>query len=54
MSEPSDRSGGSSAYGAGRGFAHEIGRGLVVVGLTGSSVGGVVGLVAFATRLLGR
>jgi hypothetical protein len=32
----------------------EVTKGLVVVGVAGSSVGGVVGVVALATRLLGR
>ena len=38
----------------GGGLAREIGRGLFVIGLSGSSVGGVVGVLAMATRLLGR
>ena len=37
-----------------RGLVAELGRGLVLVGLTGSSVGGVVGAVALAARVLGR
>ena len=37
-----------------RGLAREISRGLLVLGLTGSSVGGLLGVVAQATRLLGR
>jgi hypothetical protein len=36
------------------GLALEIGRGLMLLGLTGSSVGGFVGALAMATRLLGR
>ncbi|MFN2488222.1 MAG: hypothetical protein ABR529_00455 [Actinomycetota bacterium] len=35
-------------------LAREVGHGLMLLGLTGSSVGGVVGVVALATRLLGR
>ncbi|CAN5614511.1 hypothetical protein BH24ACT26_BH24ACT26_05470 [soil metagenome] len=38
----------------GDGLAREIGRGLMVLGLTGSSVGGFVGVVTIASRLLGR
>ena len=34
--------------------AREIGRGLVLLGLTGSSLGGLLGVVTQATRLLGR
>ena len=36
------------------GFAKEIGQGLVMLALTGSSIGGVLGMVALATRALGR
>jgi hypothetical protein len=32
----------------------EIGQGLVLLALTGSSVGGFLGMVAIATRALGR
>lgn len=32
----------------------ELGHGLALVGITGSSVGGVVGVVALATRVWGR
>ncbi len=42
------------APGERRGLAREIGRALVVLGLTGSSFGGLLGVVAQATRLLGR
>ena len=46
------------ALGAGlpkrRGLAREIGRGLVLLWLTGSSLGGLLGVVTQATRLLGR
>ena len=37
-----------------RGLAREVGRGLVLLGLSGSSVGGFVAVVTLATRLLGR
>ena len=37
-----------------QGMAREIGRGLVLLGLTGSSLGGLLGVVTQATRLLGR
>jgi hypothetical protein len=37
-----------------RGMAREVGRGLVLLGLTGSSLGGLLGVVTQATRLLGR
>ncbi len=35
-------------------LAREIGHGLVLLGLTGSSVGGLVGVVTLAARVLGR
>ncbi len=37
-----------------RGMAREVGQGLVLLALTGSSVGGFLGMVALATRMLGR
>jgi len=46
-----DEAGGRPAR---RGLAREMRRALVVVGVCGSSVGGVVGMVALATRLVGR
>lgn len=36
------------------GMARELGQGIVVLALTGSSVGGFLGMVAIATRALGR
>jgi hypothetical protein len=36
------------------GMAREVGQGLVLLALTGSSVGGFLGMVALATRMLGR
>ena len=36
------------------GLAKEVGQGLVMLALTGSSIGGVLGMVALATRALGR
>ena len=36
------------------GVAREIGLGLVVLSLTGSSLGGLLGVVAQAARVLGR
>jgi hypothetical protein len=32
----------------------ELGQGVIVLALTGSSVGGLLGMVAIATRALGR
>ena len=34
--------------------AKEVGHGLVLVAVSGSSVGGVLGMVALASRALGR
>jgi hypothetical protein len=34
--------------------AREIGQALIVLALTGSSVGGFLGIIAIATRALGR
>jgi hypothetical protein len=34
--------------------AREVGQSLVVLGLTGSTVGGLLGMLAIATRALGR
>jgi hypothetical protein len=36
------------------GIAREVGHSLVLLALTGSSVGGFLGMVALATRALGR
>ncbi|MGH2749085.1 MAG: hypothetical protein ACRDKB_14350 [Actinomycetota bacterium] len=36
------------------GIAREVGQSLVLLALTGSSVGGLLGMVAIATRALGR
>lgn len=36
------------------GLARELSQSLVLLALTGSSVGGVLGMVALATRALGR
>jgi hypothetical protein len=36
------------------GLARELGQGIVLLALTGSSVGGFLGMVAIATRALGR
>jgi hypothetical protein len=36
------------------GLAREFGQGIVLLALTGSSVGGFLGMVAVATRALGR
>lgn len=36
------------------GMAKELSQSLVLLALTGSSVGGVLGMVALATRALGR
>jgi hypothetical protein len=36
------------------GHFREIGQGLVLLALTGGSVGGFLGMVAIATRALGR
>lgn len=45
----------SRAYGAAkRGLVKELGQGVVLLALTGSSVGGFLGIVAIATRALGR
>ena len=35
-------------------LAREVGQGLVVLALSGTSVGGVLGMVALATHALGR
>jgi hypothetical protein len=35
-------------------FAREFGQSLMVLALTGSSVGGLLGMLAVATRVLGR
>ena len=37
-----------------RGVVRELGQGMVLLALTGSSVGGFLGMVAIATRALGR
>ncbi len=37
-----------------RRLARELGQGVVLLALTGSSVGGLLGIVAIATRALGR
>jgi hypothetical protein len=36
------------------GLAREVSQSIVLLALTGSSVGGVLGMVALATRALGR
>ena len=36
------------------GLAKELGQSLILLALTGSSVGGFLGMVALATRALGR
>jgi hypothetical protein len=36
------------------GLAREVGQSLVLLALTGSSVGGLLGMLAVATRALGR
>lgn len=36
------------------GLVKELGQSLVLLALTGSSVGGLLGMVALATRALGR
>jgi hypothetical protein len=35
-------------------LARELGQGIVLLAITGSSVGGVLGMLAIATRALGR
>lgn len=35
-------------------FTREVGQGLLLLALTGSSVGGVLGMLAIASRALGR
>jgi hypothetical protein len=35
-------------------LARELGRGVVVLGLTGSSIGGLLAALAVAARVLGR
>lgn len=45
---------GTESGGARRALAREVTKGLFVVGVAGSSVGGAAGMVALATRLLGR
>jgi hypothetical protein len=37
-----------------RGLFRELGQGVVLLALTGSSVGGLLGMIAIATRALGR
>ena len=37
-----------------RGVVRELGQGVVLLALTGSSVGGLLGMIAIATRALGR
>ncbi len=37
-----------------RGVVRELGQGMVLLALTGSSVGGFLGMLAIATRALGR
>ena len=49
--KPRGRPGASAAE---PGLVREIGRGIVVLGLTGSSFGGLLGVVAQAARALGR
>ncbi len=39
---------------AANGLAREVSQGVVLLALTGSSVGGVLGMVSVATRALGR
>lgn len=39
---------------SGDGLAREVGQGIMVLALTGSSVGGFLGMLAIATRVLGR
>lgn len=36
------------------GLAKELGQGVMLLALTGSSVGGLLGMLAIATRALGR
>ena len=36
------------------GLAREVGQGIMVLALTGSSVGGFLGMLMLATRALGR
>jgi hypothetical protein len=36
------------------GLTREFGQGILLVGLTGSSVGGLLGILAIASRALGR
>jgi hypothetical protein len=36
------------------GLARELGQGIILLALTGSSVGGFLGMVAIATRALGH
>lgn len=36
------------------GLIRELGQGVVLLALTGSSVGGLLGIIAIATRALGR
>ena len=36
------------------GLTRELGQGMLLLALTGSSVGGFLGMVAIATRALGR
>jgi hypothetical protein len=45
---------GRGPHAAATGLVREVGRGLVLVGLAGSSVGGVVGCLTLAARVLGR
>jgi hypothetical protein len=35
-------------------IARELGQGIIVLALTGSTVGGFLGMLALATRVLGR
>ena len=44
---------GSRAF-APNNLARELGQGIVLLALTGSSVGGILGILAIATRALGR
>jgi hypothetical protein len=37
-----------------RAMARELGQAIIVLALTGSSVGGFLGMIAIATRALGR
>ncbi len=51
---PRDERGLGSLRGGRPRLAREVGRGLVVLGLTGSSFAGLLSAVAHAARFLGR